>query len=234
MKKIISILSAVLLILIAGCQFIVVTEEKANDSGITPINFSEIFSSEEKTSETPAKETTEEKTESVVKEIPTVKVVEGDVISFPNLKATDPDGDKITYRFSAPLDADGEWKTKEGDAGERTVTITASDGTNEVKQEVLIIVEQANKVPTMAKIADLKFKEGETIKLTPNAVDPEGKPVTITYSGWMNSDTKNLDYNSAGDYIVRVTASDGVKSVYQDVKITVEDLNRPPVFVDII
>lgn len=230
-------IAVLLLVFMAGCTYVVNTEEKKADDGITPINISEILESSSESEDTSdSVEETSAKTEesASVKEIPTIKVTEGDLVSFPNLKAVDPDGDKLTYTFSAPLDVKGKWQTKEGDAGEKTVTITVSDGKSEVKQEVMIIVNALNKAPVLEKLQDVVVKEGQTVKLSPKAIDPEGKDVAITYSGWMNSDTKSLDYNSAGSYIVRVTASDGVHSVYQDVKITVEDVNRAPEFVKVI
>ena len=44
-------------------------------------------------------------------------------------RATDPDGDPIKYTFTSPLNENGEWLTKEGDAGEYEVILTAIDGT---------------------------------------------------------------------------------------------------------
>ncbi len=239
MKKI--FLGFVLLIIFAfGCEYIEpLPEDGMSEEGITYVNISELIEEDEESEvvetiiidEEEAVEVGEEKAEEgAVKEIPTLKVLEGETVSFPNLKATDPDGDIIIYTFSSPLDDNGEWQTEEGDAGEYTVMITASDGTTEISQEVRVIVEMLNKAPVLEKIADITVSEGETLKLSPKALDPEGEPITITYSGWMTSDTKEIDYNEAGEYIVRVSVSDGEKETHQDVKITVEDVNRAPVF----
>ena len=239
MKKIISLGAILLMIFVVGCTYISpAPEEPFEEEGITYIDLGELVedTGEVETTEEAVEEVVEEEPEEVevVKEIPTLKVKEGELVSFPNLEATDPDGDKITYTFSQPLNLKGEWQTEDGDAGEYPVTITASDGITQIKQDVMIIVEEVNKDPVLEKIKDIVVEEGKTVKLAPKALDPEGKPLTITYSGWMTSDTKVLDYNSAGDYIVRVAVSDGVNEVFQDVKITVEDVNRPPVFVSII
>jgi len=67
--------------------------------------------------------------------LPTKTVRAGELISFPNLQATDPDGDPITYIFSNPLDEAGTWQTKEGDEGTYKVSITASDGESTTTQE---------------------------------------------------------------------------------------------------
>src|SRR3989338_3178201 len=42
--------------------------------------------------------------------------------------ANDPDADLLAYTFTSPLNENGEWQTTYGNAGEYTVTITASDG----------------------------------------------------------------------------------------------------------
>jgi len=223
MKKIFYIGLIALFLVLYGCG------PEQPEGGATPINVSELTEVKE-TAEVP--EQTQET--STVKEMPTIIVTEGETVKFPNLKAVDPDGDKITYTFSSPLNDKGEWQTKEGDAGEYDITITASDGKSEATQDVKIIIQALNKAPVLEKMSDMTIKEGETLKLSPKALDPEGKTLTFTYSGWMTSDTKQLNYNEAGDYIVRVTVSDGKKEASQDVKITVEDVNRAPTFEKII
>src|SRR3989344_6604417 len=47
----------------------------------------------------------------VDEDTPVKEYTEGDLVGFPNLKATDPDGDKITYTFTEPLDGEGKWQT---------------------------------------------------------------------------------------------------------------------------
>ena len=58
--------------------------------------------------ETPVEETSPNKPEPVEEQnfdssLPRKEVKEGELVSFPNLKAVDPDGDPITYTFTAPL-----------------------------------------------------------------------------------------------------------------------------------
>jgi hypothetical protein len=70
--------------------------------------------------------------------------------------ASDPDGDEIQFtiddeRFSQ----DGEnfvWETNHDDSGSYSVTITASDGTDEVSQEVSIVVGNVNRPPVIEDI----------------------------------------------------------------------------------
>jgi len=180
----------------------------------------------------PEKETQEENTpESAdTEELPTKRVTEGDLVSFPNLKAVDPDGDPITYTFTSPLDATGRWQTKEGDAGERIVTITASDGKNEVSQQVKIIVEAKNKAPTitLSSPKEITVQEGDTVKIEATAVDPDQDPVTLTFSGWMETPERKTTYDDAGTHTVTLTASDGTKEAAEEVTVIVENVNRAP------
>jgi len=154
---------------------------------------------------------------------------EGDLVSFPNLAAKDADGDPITYKFTAPLDDKGQWQTKIGDAGEYIITITASDGKSEASQSVLIMLNSVNKAPIIEPIADITINEGETVTINAKATDPDGDKVTLTYSGWMTSDSKATTYDDAGNYAVTITASDGKLESKKDVKVTVKNVNRQPI-----
>ena len=64
-------------------------------------------------------------------------------------KAEDPDQDALTFTFTSPLDANGEWQTNYGDAGEYTVTVTVSDGLLTTSKEVLIIVKKKEEAPVL-------------------------------------------------------------------------------------
>lgn len=162
--------------------------------------------------------------------LPVKRVKEGELVNFPNLQATDPDGDPITYTFTSPLDTKGEWQTRVGDAGEHVITITASDGKNEVSQKVRIIVEALNKAPviTLGGPKEIMINEGETVKLEVQAIDPDNDPVKITFSGWMDSAEKTASFDDAGTHKVTITASDGKSEAQEDVTIIINNVNRAP------
>lgn len=187
---------------------------------------------------TAANITTEEKMEEKkpvdTRDLPHKEVVEGDLVSFPNLRAVDPDGDPISYTFSEPLDAKGHWKTAEGDAGEHIVTITASDGTNTVSQQVLIIVNSKNKAPIIELEQPVSAEEGETLTLSPTVTDPDGDEVTVTYSGWMNSSSREVSFDESGNKKVIITATDskGAKTTVEAI-ISIAQANRAPSLADI-
>ncbi len=147
---------------------------------------------------------------------------------------TDPDGDNVTVTYSGAVNSKGEWNTTIGDAGTYKAVITASDGQMTTTKDVKIIVKPLNRPPVIQRMKDITVYEGDTIKLRPVIIDPDGDNFTVTYSGWMDSDTYTTNYNDAGTYIVKVTATDtkGASST-QEVKITVLNKNRPPEILEI-
>lgn len=176
---------------------------------------------------TPGGEPTEEPAEDAVRYF-----TEGDFVRL-SPRATDADGDPVTFSYSAPLDADGEWQTQAGDAGEYTVTVTASDGKSAVSKQITIVVLPSNNPPVISGVSDVAVQEGETVVLTPVITDEDGDDVTIRYSGWMTEDTKETGFEDAGEYTVTVTASDDKSETRRTVRITVEDRNRRPVIGDL-
>ena len=175
-------------------------------------------------------------TEGKVKEevgLTTITVNEGELVVL-KPESEDPDADTILYTFSEPLNKDGRWQTKKGDAGNYEITITASDGELTDTQKILLVVESVNKPPVLKQIADITVNEGETVSFEPVATDPDGDKITITYSGWMTEASYTTNYDDAGTHIVTVTASDGKESASQDVIVTVNDMNRPPKIVKIV
>jgi len=47
----------------------------------------------------------------------------------------------------------------------------------------------------------------------------------------MTSEVYATTYDDAGEHYVKVTVSDGQLEISQNVKVTVSNLNRPPVFI---
>jgi hypothetical protein len=183
----------------------------------------------------PANETiTEEPTPAPdLKDVPVKEATEGELVDFPSLKAVDPDGDPITYSFTSPLNEKGEWQTEVGDAGDHMVTITASDGTNTVSQQILIRVNLKNKAPVIELEEPVSATEGETFTITPTVTDPDGDEVTVTYSGWMTNDTIEIGFDDGGLHKVIITASDGQTTATKEVIVSVENGNRAPELADI-
>ncbi|MBR9700761.1 hypothetical protein GOV11_02760 [Candidatus Woesearchaeota archaeon] len=160
-----------------------------------------------------------------------ISATEQDVISLPVVDITDPDGDEITVTFSDPFDDKGIWKTSIDDAGSYSIDVVASDGEMSEKRTVTIELGLLNTVPVLKQIGKIVVDEGETIELPISASDREGDPLTLDITGWMTSDTYKTTYSDAGEYTVKITVTDGVFTASEVVDITVNDVNRPPVFI---
>jgi PKD repeat protein len=244
-------------------------------------------------------------------------------------QASDPDGDSLIFAFTSPLDESGEWQTTYGDAGEYTVTVTASDGDLTTAKDILLIINKKeeppvidgsspdgasvsaketdkvtfsisatdlnkdplsyewkldgeavgdskefeyqttyddsgshtikvdvtdgssttsriwalnlanlNRIPVLASFEPISAKETDTITIVAKATDLDGDDISYTVSDKRfaqegNTFVWNTDYTSAGSYTITITASDGEDEVSKDVVITVENVNRKPVILDI-
>ena len=226
MKKLTTIITLLMLTILLGCAIPQPPRAQAQNTTETMQNPP---AAENVTApvEAPANETMEEPKPDL-KDVPRKEVTEGDLVSFPNLKATDPDGDPITYTFTSPFDEQGTWQTKEGDAGEHLTKITASDNVNTVSQQVLIIVKAKNKAPLIGLESPVEVEEGDIVVLDPEVSDPDGDEVSVKYSGWMESDTKETTNDDGGLHKVIITASDGKESVSKEIFVSVKNLNREP------
>ena len=146
------------------------------------------------------------------------------------INADDEDDDPLEFEFSAPLDADGKWKTDYGDAGEYVVTISASDGVNTVDKMILLVVKKKNVAPLLEGIeSSLAVNEGMLLSLKPEVTDKNGDEVTLTFSKPLDSDGQwQTDHKSAGAYDITITATDGEAETVVKSKLTVKDVNVPP------
>jgi len=175
------------------------------------------------------KDQTPEETQIDESGLPTKTVTEGALVAFPNLKATDPDGDPIQYTFTEPLNRKGKWQTAEGDAGKYKITITASDGENRVSQDVIIIVKPLNRPPAIElEEKTIIASEGEKIEIKAKTSDPDGDDVTLSFTGWMNGPIKHTDYRDAGEHTVILLATDGKEETREEVRVIIENVNRGP------
>lgn len=157
-----------------------------------------------------------------------ITATEGDAIRIP-LRATDPDGDELSYSYEEPFNSDGVWQTEQGDAGSYVIGVNASDGQSTTRTSVLVTVERANRAPNLDCPDTFTFKEGELAALNCDVYDPEGDRVIVSYSGWTTSRTKRTDYGDAGNYSALVRARDtNNNSVEEEVNVVIQDVNRAP------
>jgi hypothetical protein len=160
-------------------------------------------------------------------DVDAIYVKENDLVNL-NVKVTDPDKDVVTHTFSKPLNKEGEWKTNYGDAGEYIITITATDGKLTTEKKVKIVVERVNVAPVVEGVKDLLVDEGDTVTFEPKVSDPNGDAVSVTISEPLKSGNLVTDHNSAGEYQIRVLASDGELETEKVFKLTINDVNELP------
>jgi len=163
-----------------------------------------------------------------------LKVNEDSELEF-NIKASDLNKDDLTYSWT--LD-DKEVSTKTSfkysigynDAGEHSVKVIVSDEVLDTERSWEITVANVNRKPIMEELSNIVVKETETVKIDPKATDPDGSKLKFTISDPVGDDgVWETTYDNSGVYDVKVTVSDGEDEVSQTIKVTVQNVNRPPV-----
>jgi len=101
-----------------------------------------------------------------------------------------------------------------------------------------VTVNNVNRKPQIAEIGDITAKETDTVAIKFEALDDDGDELSysIDDSRFVQDEstfTWETNYDDAGDHLVTVSVSDGVDTASQEVKVTVENVNRPPVILDI-
>lgn len=170
----------------------------------------------------------EAETNTVDENVKVIEVDENEMVKL-NVKVNDPDQDAVQYSFTSPLNKVGQWKTNYGDAGEYLVTLTATDGVLTTEKQLKIVVNRVNVAPVINGVTDLRVKEGETVKFKPLVNDPNKDEITITVSEPLKEGTFTTDHTSAGEYQVKVVASDGELQTEKTFTLVVDDVNELPV-----
>ncbi len=188
-------------------------------------------------------------------EIPDRTIHLGETVSFSH-KGWDPDGTATLSVLNSPTGAtytntsgtSGKtfsWTPTQDQVGTHTIRFEASDGELVDYQDVVITVlsNSSNQSPVLAPIGNKTVNENSTLTFTITASDAEGD--TLSYSAsnlpsgaTFNTATKTFSwspsYTQAGTYSgLRFTVSDGTSTDYEDITITVNNINRAPVLASI-
>ncbi|MBD3355179.1 hypothetical protein GF361_04300 [Candidatus Woesearchaeota archaeon] len=173
----------------------------------------------------------------ILKEINDIVANEGDTIII-DPQAEDEEGDDITYTISEPIGDDGVWETTHHDAGDYIITVTATDNLHEpVTQEVIVVVKDKNQDPEITEYSpkkDVEMYEGEEKTFSISAKDLDNE--NLKYSWELNNESISTDkvfvyspdFESAGDYTLKGSVSDGKIKVGVRWNIKVIDKNRLP------
>ncbi|MCK5283219.1 MAG: hypothetical protein KAK00_07460 [Nanoarchaeota archaeon] len=139
------------------------------------------------------------------------------------------DGEEVSYEESYTYLADYT------SAGSHTLKLDVSDSISTVSLIWSITVNNVDRPPVLKIIPDITIKENEIVTLAPEASDPDEDEITYTISEPIgDGGIWETTYDDSGVYRIIVTASDGELEDTQEVKVTVINVNRPPVIDNII
>jgi hypothetical protein len=118
------------------------------------------------------------------------------------------------------------WTPGFDQAGEYLVRVTATDDGDGTGQplassaEALIVVRNANRAPVLPELNNVSVTKGEALELQIDAADPDGNPLTLSFSGLPRFATFTQTGDASGtlrlapgerdrgDYVVTLTAGD--------------------------
>lgn len=111
-----------------------------------------------------------------------------------------------------------------------TIGFVAESRNSSVETAALIKVNNVNRQPVLEDLPPVNVNEGESFYINPKAYDPDGTPLKISYSGWIDTNSHATGYEDQGIHYVKVTASDGILETSKFVQININDVNIPPLF----
>ncbi len=153
-------------------------------------------------------------------------------------KATDPDGDALVFAFTSPLNEQGEWQTAYGDAGDYTITVTASDGELTTTKEILIIVNKKEEKPVISSASPVEgtvqTQEEKSVVFEVSATDLNKD--TLSYDWKLDGKSVSqsatfeyaVSYDDAGTHNLSIEVGDGTTSVGKKWTVEVSNINRKP------
>lgn len=173
------------------------------------------------------------KIESFLPDQDAISVKETDSIDF-RVLASDINKDELSYEWLLDDKAvkDGQeffYSTTYKDSGNHKLSVTISDGTNRVSKSWDIHVENVDVEGLLNEIKEVIAYENEIVKLT--LPDFEKYGLIYSISGLVGSRNEwKTTYNDSGNYEVNVHAEGKGFTGDKIVKVTVADIDRPPVF----
>lgn len=163
----------------------------------------------------------------------TLQIDEAQSLSF-KVSASDSNKDELSYIwfFNSKKMQEGPeftYSPDYEDAGSHEVYVEVSDGASIVKKEWKLEVENVDVEDLLDSIRDAAVNENDVVKLELPDFEKYGLKYTISEPVG-NSNQWKTGYNDAGTYDVRVHAEGKGFSKTKTVKVTVKDVDRPPMF----
>lgn len=163
------------------------------------------------------------------------------------INAVDPDGDNVAYSVDdSPLKQYFDmqtltftWTPTYEEAGVYQMTFRTTDGDKESAETITITVNNVNRPPILHPISNKTVDEDQLLEFTISGEDPD-KEDTLVYSAEgpfsdkFDPESRKFSwrpgYDQAGTYVITFQVSDGRLSATQAVTITVNNVDRAPVF----
>ena len=175
-----------------------------------------------------------------------LNMLEGDALEF-TVPGSDPDGDTLTFSAAPlpdgatldPATGDFAWTPGPEQAGTYAgIVFTVSDGALGDTAEITITVVDRNAPPVLAAIGNKSIDEGGTLTFTVSATDGDNDPLTFSAANLpgdaaFDPGTRTFSWTpgfaDAGPRTgVRFAVTDGSATDFEEITITVNDVNRPP------
>ena len=190
------------------------------------------------TGEATKEESMGEKVERAKEKPVVITVQETELVSL-SPQAEDPDKDtNLVFTFTSPLNEKGEWQTTYGDAGEYTITLTASDGESTTSRDVLIIVNKKEETPTIDSSkpieSGLTIDETQSVEFSVAASDLNKDTLAYVWKldgtdvGNEEAYTYQSTYEDSGTHTIKAEVSDATSSTNKIWSVDVKNVNRKP------
>ncbi len=128
------------------------------------------------------------------------------------------------------LTEEGDIEDILGEIGE--IEEEAEEGMGDITGEVIEEIEEEveeEEIPEDVSFV-INAKENELVKLKPEAVDEDEDVLTYTFSEPLDENGEwHPAYGDAGEYVITVTASDGINTISDKVLLVVERVNVAPI-----
>ncbi len=170
-----------------------------------------------------------------------IELTEDNKLDF-YVDAEDPEEKALVYSWSLDGtiiedEAQGEIYVGFNSSGEHVLAVTISDGMIAVSKDWKIIITDVYRVPEFS-VLPVTVKEGELVKLQLPEFDQDGHELAYSFEETKSAEKSaeidsvgkwQTDYKDAGEYNIKVIASNGEFSAEQKVKISVINVDRAPI-----